>query len=88
MRVPPKPAFMTAEGNELIAAFERGYRRGLEDAAKIAEDAIDLGYRGGADKWAIADAIRARMEDAEAADEIERLRDALATLRQDGDMLK
>jgi hypothetical protein len=32
------PEFMTAEGNELIAAFERGYRRGLEDAAKIAEE--------------------------------------------------
>jgi hypothetical protein len=49
--------------NERRAEIERAaYSRGLEDAAKIAEDATDLGYRGGADKWAIAAAIRSRME--------------------------
>jgi hypothetical protein len=34
---PEPPAFMNPENNPLIAAFERGYLRGLLDAAKIAE---------------------------------------------------
>lgn len=35
---PEEPDFLTPEGNDLIAAYQRGYRRGLEDAAKVAED--------------------------------------------------
>jgi hypothetical protein len=42
-------------------AIASAIREAYEDAAKIAEEAIDLGYRGGADKWAIAEAIRARI---------------------------
>jgi hypothetical protein len=35
-----EPDFLTPEGNDLIAAYEHGYKRGLEDAAKIVEDKL------------------------------------------------
>jgi hypothetical protein len=56
MSIPPDD-FMTPEGNALIAAFERGYRRGLEDAARIVEK-----YNEGRVWPGVAAAIRARIK--------------------------
>jgi hypothetical protein len=58
---PEEPDFLTPEGNDLIAAYQRGYRRGLEDAAKIVMNSELFCADEMKLKKQLADAIRAKL---------------------------